>query len=95
MCRFLLQHGADVDHVASNKGPSGYQLDFSGSALVTMHNDDEAEDDVLGPILVCRELLLGAGCDPMIPIDDQGRIEQNIVTDVLQVGVPVIMIHTY
>lgn len=90
MCRFLLQHGADVDHVANYTGPFGFRSDYIGPALDACVNDDEAEDDELKSILICRKLLLEAGCDPTIPIvDEQGRHDGDVVGDTLWFGVPV------
>lgn len=63
MCRFLLQNGADVDHVACKPGFSPGEFPMT-TALFQCINDFEEESETMQPYLECRKLLLQAGCDP-------------------------------
>ncbi|KAK4184267.1 hypothetical protein QBC35DRAFT_441782 [Podospora australis] len=62
ICRFLLQHGADVDHVSP---PVDFAKGGVTTALDQFPNVEEASSPVLHKLLECRKLLLGAGCDPL------------------------------
>ncbi|KAF2229856.1 ankyrin [Viridothelium virens] len=60
MCKFLLEHGADVDDSAQFG-------DYYFGVAVSMETDGIIEDDELrGRIIECRRLLLLAGADPTI-----------------------------
>jgi hypothetical protein len=92
----LLQHGVNVDHVASYRGSAYIELDYTGTALLSHVNDDEAEGDELKDILTCRKLLIEAGCDPTIPIfDNEGREEGTAFSSAFEFGVPVRRIDTH
>jgi hypothetical protein len=74
MCRFLLHHGAEVDHVGLLpwRSLSGADDDprlgtFTGTALETCVDDDGFDEDTFDQVLECRKLLLDHGCDPMTP----------------------------
>ncbi|KAF2786022.1 ankyrin [Melanomma pulvis-pyrius CBS 109.77] len=63
MCKFLIEHGADVDEIAS----VSHEREFQYPPLLSkIHNDVDEEDDHLQAIIECRRLLLQAGADPTI-----------------------------
>ncbi|KAK0750314.1 hypothetical protein B0T18DRAFT_124863 [Schizothecium vesticola] len=66
MCRFLLEHGADVDHFA----PIPRDRMLTGNALSTYDLPllQTGHDRVPG--IICSGLLLNAGCDPSIRVMD-------------------------
>ncbi len=65
----------------------------SSSALEAEVYDFHAEDEELESILVCRRLLLDAGCDPTIPVVinfGDGAVEMlDSFGSILSDGVPV------
>jgi len=64
MCRFLLEHGADVDHFA----PIPSSRTLTGNALLTCRPTVYGRQD--SRTIICAGLLLNAGCDPSIRMMD-------------------------
>ncbi|RSL86776.1 hypothetical protein CEP52_015711 [Fusarium oligoseptatum] len=72
MCKFLLDSGLDVDHVANDSGFDG--LDESPGAMVQPLQavylpDAGMEPEELRRVIECRKLLLRAGADPTFAVD--------------------------
>ncbi|RSL71618.1 hypothetical protein CEP51_012027 [Fusarium floridanum] len=71
MCKFLLDNGLDVDHVANDSGFGG--LDESPGAMVqplqaVYPPDAGMEPEELRRVIECRRLLLRAGADPTFAV---------------------------
>lgn len=88
MCRFLLQHGADVDHVGGDIFGLGTT---TATALLVRANDDDMDEFELKRTLTCRKLLLEAGCDPAVLVlrADGNDEEWSTLIDTFEFGVPV------
>jgi hypothetical protein len=87
ICRFLLQHGADVDHIGRIRFAYPPDDEYIGTALEMDANDDEEEASYLSRILECRKLLLDAGCDPELPCYRNGLAEGGPLFTILLYGV--------
>ena len=61
--------------------------EYTGTALETDFNDDEAQASDLSRILECRKLLLEAGCDPELPIYRNGLADGSRASAILNSGV--------
>lgn len=85
MCRFLLEHGADANHVAPRRNDEGRFV----TAISALFNDFEIEREELEPILECRKLLLQAGCDPSWKEDPLDEYDTSPLTDMFRQGVVV------
>ncbi|KAK4209206.1 hypothetical protein QBC37DRAFT_55942 [Rhypophila decipiens] len=87
MCRFLLEHGADVDHVAPVRDAVPEELERFVSAITALRNDHEIGRERLEPILECRKLLLQAGCDPSWKEDPFDDYDTNPLAEMFRHGV--------
>ncbi|KAB5567032.1 ankyrin repeat-containing domain protein [Coniochaeta sp. 2T2.1] len=74
MCRFLLQHGADVDHVTQDPNfgtRRGSPILYVGTALAGMPVHPRRlvlQGRTMQHAIECLKLLLENGCDPMAPM---------------------------
>lgn len=64
MCRFLLDHGADVDHIGRSKT---FYIDLQTTAIDIDTDDFQDDHGALKASLECQKMILQAGCDPTIP----------------------------
>ncbi|KAJ3471643.1 hypothetical protein MRS44_001742 [Fusarium solani] len=68
VCKFLIDSGLDVDHVARSPGLLKFQMQ---ALQVKYHDDcDLSKFGELQPIIECRRLLLRAGADPTLNVGD-------------------------
>ncbi|KAH8886428.1 ankyrin [Thozetella sp. PMI_491] len=74
VCKFLIESGLDLDHVAPNylEDPPNSEAPFPVLALEL--NDQEKMPAVLERINRCRQLLLEAGADPSIQVVNGGLL---------------------
>ncbi|KAB5584806.1 hypothetical protein GE09DRAFT_4704 [Coniochaeta sp. 2T2.1] len=97
LCRFLLQHGPDVDHVAQDPKCGtirGSTILYVGTALAGMpvhlrslglHGRSEV---TMQRAIGCVKLLLENGCDPMVPMREvnSGVFPTSYVREVFTMG---------
>ncbi|KAI3324204.1 hypothetical protein HD806DRAFT_494427 [Xylariaceae sp. AK1471] len=69
MCKFLIDSGLDVDHVAEDTGINGFSSSKPICSLQLELNDFDMESEELTRVNQCRRLLLEAGADPTIDLD--------------------------
>ncbi|KAM7219462.1 hypothetical protein V8F06_005196 [Rhypophila decipiens] len=89
MVRFLLDHSADGDHVARMFGWDDPKYPRT-TTLSCYRNYYEAEEEEVGPIVHCLEMLLQAGGDPTWEdpgYDPADRLMQPVLHSIFQAGV--------
>ncbi|KAI3327331.1 ankyrin [Xylariaceae sp. AK1471] len=72
ICKFLLTEGADTDHVGGDRGAIGDESDakYVSSALQIGIFHNKTEPRIATRVNQCRRLLLEAGADPTINLDN-------------------------
>ncbi|KAI1500270.1 hypothetical protein F5X99DRAFT_387019 [Biscogniauxia marginata] len=74
MCKFLVDSGIDVDHAAYDNGVRNWDENGSFLTPLQIHNDPVFRNEIIDEpsyirINKCRRLLLEAGADPTIELD--------------------------
>ncbi|KAH7197902.1 uncharacterized protein B0J16DRAFT_329304 [Fusarium flagelliforme] len=72
MCKFLIEQGLDVDHVALRWSPKGLTNCLKADHAVL---DSQISKTALKPINACRRLLLTAGADPTYKVGLESFLE--------------------
>lgn len=87
MCRYLIQHGADIDHL----GGLPFEAGIDGTALLagSFSYYDTRNDSHYQSKLECQRLLLDAGSDPTIPYTAIYYPVENYLQGLMQRGDPV------
>lgn len=86
MCRFLLEHGADVDHFApvsefgTNSGPLGNALAKYRDAIIFGNEVPESRGQQQRE-RICQRLLINAGCDPIMQMLGKSGIPMSSFLD--------------